>query len=184
VTATQPREIVAGRLIRLREKRIEDAEHDYAWRADPELAMYDAARPITMTFRSFVAGMTDDISYPTRHRRSYAMETLEDGRHIGNVMYYGYDSARAEAELGITIGVRDYWGRGCGSEATRLILCHLFDELRLERVYLHTLTWNYRAQESFQKAGFRRVRAVHRMGHDFVLMEALRADHLAEHAAG
>lgn len=184
MTRTAPRVIASGKLVRLREKQLDDAERDYAWRADPELAVFDAAPALSISFRSFVTTLAEELDSPSATRRVFAIEEAEGFDHIGNVMYYGYDSARAEAELGITIGVRDYWGRGCGSEATRLILCHLFDELRLERVYLHTLTWNYRAQESFQKAGFRRVRAVHRMGHDFVLMEALRADHLAEHATG
>ena len=172
MTATAPRVIAEGILVRLREKQIEDAWRDYTWRKDRELADYDATRPIAMTFRAYTATMTEDLRRPSKFRRTYAIEDCENGRHIGNVMYYGYDRERAEGELGITIGDRDYWGRGYGSEAARLLLDHLFDELGLRRVYLHTLTWNHRAQGAFRKAGFRRVRTVHRMGHDFVLMEA------------
>ena len=43
MTATQPKVIREGTLVRLREKTVDDAERDYAWRADPELAAYDAA---------------------------------------------------------------------------------------------------------------------------------------------
>lgn len=178
MTRTAPLVIASGRLVRLREKQLDDAELDYAWRADPELAVFDAAPPLSMSFRSFVTTLAEELESPSPTRRVFAIEEAERFDHIGNVMYYGYDAARSEAELGITIGNRDYWSRGCGAEATRLILGHLFAEVGLQRVFLHTLTWNYRAQESFHKAGFRRARAVHRMGHDFVLMEVKRADHL------
>lgn len=177
MTRTAPRVIAHGQLVRLREKQLDDAERDYAWRSDSELAVFDAAPPLSISFRSFVATLAEELDSPSPTRCVFAIEETERFEHIGNVMYYGYDAARAEVELGITIGDRDYWSRGYGAEATRLLLAHLFEEVGLSRVYLHTLTWNHRAQGAFQKAGFRRVRAVHRMGHDFVLMEVRRSHH-------
>ena len=112
--------------MRLREKQIEDAWRDYSWRKDRELADYDATRPITMTFRAYTATITEDLRRPSKFRRTFAIEDRESGRHIGNVMYYGYDSYLGEAELGITIGERAYWSRGYGSEAVRCLLGHLF----------------------------------------------------------
>ena len=151
MTATAPRVIVDGRLVRLREKHMDDARRDYEWRKDRELAAYDATRPITMTFRAFVATLAEDLRYPSSYRRTFAIEEREHGLHIGNIMYYGYDAFLAEAELGITIGDRDYWARGCGADAVRCLLSHLFGELGVRRVYLHTLTSNVRAQRSFAR---------------------------------
>ncbi len=51
MTTTAPRVIGTGELVRLREKQLEDAKRDYEWRRDPELARYDAARPLTMSYR-------------------------------------------------------------------------------------------------------------------------------------
>ena len=164
----------------MRDKRLEDGERDYAWRADPELAAYDAARPITMAFRSFMTSLTDELRYPSSHRRTFAIETIEDGRHIGNVMYYGLDPRAEEAELGITIGEREYWSHGYGTDTVRTMLRYLFGQLGLKRVYLHTLTWNYRAQECFRRAGFQAVREVRRSGYDFIYMEAHPEDVPAE----
>ena len=171
MTSTKPRVVAEGRLVRLREKAMDDAERDYAWRCDPELAAYDAARPLSVRFANFVATMAEELQYPTIHRRTYAIEDRAASRHIGNVMYYGYDSFAREAELGITIGDRDFWSQGYGTDAVRAMLRFLFTEMRLRRVYLHTLTWNYRAQTAFQRAGFRRIRRVNRGGYDFVYME-------------
>ena len=173
MTSTALRVIGTGELVRLREKRIEDAENDYGWRRDPELAGYDAAKPLTMSFTTFAATIAEELGYPQNHRRSFAIEELSGSRHIGNVMYYGYDSAQGEAELGITIGDRDYWSQGYGTDAVATMLRYLFEELGLRRVFLHTLTWNHRARECFLRAGFRRVREVTRGPHVFVLMEAL-----------
>ena len=177
MTATVPRVVATGTLVRLREKRLEDAGQDYEWRRDPELAAYDAGQPLTMSLRAFVSTVAEEVESPAPHRRSYAIETLADGVHIGNLMYYGYDASERETELGITIGDRGYWSRGYGSDAVRAMLGYLFGERELRRVYLHTLTWNDRAQQAFGRAGFRRVRETHRGGHDFVLMEIVRDDY-------
>ena len=174
MTTTTPRVIAQGRLVRLREKQAEDARRDYEWRKDRELAAYDATRPITMTYGAFLTTLTEDVRRPSTYRRTYAIEDREAEHHIGNIMYYGYDSLLREAELGITIGDRDYWARGYGTDAVRVLLGHVFDALNLRRVYLHTLTSNIRAQRAFRRAGFRRMRSVRRDGYDFERMEILR----------
>jgi RimJ/RimL family protein N-acetyltransferase len=176
MTSTTPRVVATGNLVRLREKSIEDAPRDYEWRKDPELAEYDAARPLTMPYKNFVATLTDDLNYPSSYRRTFAIEDAETGRHIGNVMYYGYDPMLGEAELGITIGDREYWSRGFGTDTVRAMLAYLFTEKELRRVYLHTLSWNYRAQTAFERAGFHKVRHVRRDGYDFEQMEIRRDD--------
>ena len=43
-----------GARIILREKRLEDAEQDYIWRSDPELARLDAAYPLTMSYDRYL----------------------------------------------------------------------------------------------------------------------------------
>ena len=91
-------------------------------------------------------------------------------------MYYDLDSLAKAAELGIVIGDKDYWSGGYGYDAVVTLLHYMFDDMRLKRVYLHTLEWNHRAQKSFERSGFNPVRHVRRMSHDFILMEVLRED--------
>jgi RimJ/RimL family protein N-acetyltransferase len=180
VTRVTSKVVATSTLVRLREKHVDDASRDYEWRKDPELATYDAARPISMSFRAYVSTVADEIDHPSPYRRTYAIEDIETGTHIGNVMYYGYERERAQAELGITIGDRGYWSRGYGSDAVRTMLGILFGQVGLRRVYLHTLTWNDRAQAAFRRAGFREVGQVHRGGFDFMRME-IDADDFAAH---
>ena len=183
MTTTAPRVIAEGRLVRVREKQLEDARRDYDWRKDRELAAYDAMRPITMNFRAYTNTFAADLNRPSRFRRSFAIEDRASGRHIGNVMYYSYDAYVGEAELGITIGDRAYWSRGYGREAVRCLLAHLFEVMELRRVYLHTLTTNVRAQHSFRSAGFRRLRTVRRDGQDFERMEISREEYAEQERA-
>jgi RimJ/RimL family protein N-acetyltransferase len=128
-----------------------------------------------MTFERFLKIFQDQLRYPTPGSHHFATETL-DGKFIGNCMYYDLDSLSKEAELGIVIGDRDYWSGGYGYDAVVTLLHHMFDDLRLKRVYLHTLEWNHRAQKCFERSGFDPVRNVRRMSRDFILMEVFRDD--------
>ncbi len=164
-----------GARIVLRDKKFEDAENDYRWRSDPELARLDAAIPLTMSFERYLKLFEDQMKYPTPGSHHYSIETL-DGLFIGNCMYYDMDTVNREAELGIVIGDRDYWNGGYGYDAVTTLLDHMFNARNLKRVYLHTLEWNGRAQKSFSKSGFNPVKPVRRMAHDFLLMDVLRED--------
>ncbi len=162
-----------GRKVVLREKRIEDALDDYTWRVDEELARLDATRPLNMAYNDFLRYSQEEIDYPNSRSKRFAIDDLT-GKHIGNCMYYDIDTRRRETELGIMIGDRGYWSKGYGTDAVDTLLKYIFSESKLERVYLHTLDWNLRAQKSFGKSGFRRVKSVRKRGLDFVLMEVLR----------
>ena len=166
-----------GARVVLRDKKLEDAEQDYIWRSDPELARLDAAYPLNMTFDRFLKIFEDQLKYPTPGSHHFATETL-DGKFIGNCMYYDLDSVNMEAELGIVLGDRDYWGNAYGYDAVTTLLEYMFTEKKLRRVYLHTLEWNKRAHGCFAKCGFVPVKPVRRLSHDFILMEVYRDDWL------
>jgi len=166
-------EIARGSRVVLREKRLGDAFDDYRWRSDPSLARYDAARPFSATYHEYLALYQEELRSPNPYRRSLAIEDFE-GRHIGNTMYYNLDAIRREAELGITIGDRRYWGCGYGSEALRLLAEYLLRQGGLERLHLKTLAWNERARRSFRRAGFVEYERMHRGTNGFILMELRR----------
>lgn len=165
-------EVARGEKVVLRQKRLSDAEAEYAWRKDPDLALYDAAKPISTAYEDFLALYEDDLAHPTPFRRSYAVDL--EGRHIGNVMIYNIDLLKGEAEIGITIGERRYWSRGYGTDALKALVAHIFATTSLTRLYLKTLDWNIRAQRSFQKAGFVRYSTSRRSNGTFILMEVRR----------
>jgi RimJ/RimL family protein N-acetyltransferase len=175
VTAVVEGELARGSKIVLRAKTVADAEQDYEWRRDPELATFDAARPYHGSFRDYLAIFRDELAYPSPYRKTIAVESL-DGLHIGNVMYYNVDYHRHEAEIGVTIGLREFWGRGYGTDLIRTFAGYMFQTLPISRIYLKTLDWNDRAQRCFEKAGFSRYSTSRRGDYSFVLMEMQKQD--------
>ena len=167
--------LVRGEKIVLREKGIDDAQDDYAWRVDEELARLDATRPLNMSYNDFLRYSKEEMNYPSPRSKRLAIDTL-DGKHIGNCMYYDIDLRQGEAELGIMIGDREYWGKGYGTDSVNSLLDHIFTTTPITRVYLHTLEWNNRARNSFAKSGFRDVKPVRRNGFDFIYMEIWRSE--------
>ena len=166
---------IRGEKVVLRDKRTDDTPDDYAWRKDEDLARLDATRPINMPYEEYLRYAIDELELGGKWSHRLAIDTL-DGKHIGNCMYYDIDSKRRQAELGIMIGDREYWGRGYGTDSINTLLCHIFTTSPLERIYLHTLDWNHRARRSFARAGFVERRPVRRNGHEFVLMDISRVE--------
>ena len=157
----------------LREKKKSDIPDDYRWRSDPELAELDATRPLSLSYKDFERLSKDELSHPNSRSKRLSVDTL-DGQHIGNVMFYDIDLRSGQAELGIMIGEKEYWSRGYGTETVNLLLDHMFEEYPFNRVYLHTLVWNHRAQKSFHKSGFRDIAPIRKSGRDFIKMEIWR----------
>jgi RimJ/RimL family protein N-acetyltransferase len=163
--------VLIGQKVVLREKRIGDAEKDYAWRRDADLCLLDAVPTLDMPYNEYLGYYADELKYPTGRRRKFAVDTLAEGRHIGNCMYYDIDRDRRQAELGILIGDRDYWNQGYGTDAVETLVRHIFDDTAMGRVYLKTLEWNVRAQRCFLKCGFVNSGRTSQRGHDFLVME-------------
>jgi len=83
----------------------------------------------------------------------FAIRTLEGDKLIGFVSLWARNGASAEGWVGIGLGERDYWGKGYGTDAMRLLLRYAFHELNLARVSLEAFAHNTRAIRSYEKAG-------------------------------
>jgi N-acetylglutamate synthase-like GNAT family acetyltransferase len=142
-------------------KRIQIRRKDYRMprglcrQTDGELAKLDAATPLEMTYQRYLSEYGFELSYPNANRCEFAVDTL-DGEHIGNCVYYNVNPSEGQAEMGIMIGNRDYWNQGYGSEIINTFLDYIFNDIKLNRIYLTTLTWNIRAQKCFKKCGFKK----------------------------
>lgn len=73
---------------------------------------------------------------------------------IGNLAFMNLDWRNRQAEVGIFIGNKQYWGRGFGRDALRLMLRHGFNHLNLNRIYLRVNETNLRGIKSYENAGF------------------------------
>ena len=170
--ATQDAVHIKGRIATIRSKRVSDAWNEYVWRSNPRLAALDAAAPLNLQYMDFERFYREDLRKGKRRSLRFSIED-ENGNHIGNCMCYDYDERLKQAEFGIMIGDSEYWGRGYGSDAIKIVLEYVFTSTKIRRLYLNTLTSNKRAQRAFEHAGFRRYNHVWREGKSFVQMEIL-----------
>lgn len=85
---------------------------------------------------------------------AFAVHVRATGRLIGTCAFSQLDGDNGSALFHITIGEKDAWGQGHGTEATELMLEHAFERLGLHRVALSVFAFNERAIRSYRKVGF------------------------------
>lgn len=106
----------------------------------------------------------------------YERSTL---RPIGRTALHGIDHRHRTADFSVGIGEKDCWGKGYGTEATRLMVGYGFHDLRLHNIQLSVFSFNVRAIRTYQRVGFREIghrrEAVHVAGgvHDIIYMDML-----------
>ncbi|MFE3165306.1 GNAT family N-acetyltransferase [Streptomyces sp. NPDC059224] len=147
-----------GKLVRLRALRPEDAEHHVRWRNDPEVVRWAAGGdPMFGPVTADAVRLAFDTMLRLDPRESavFTVEDLAEGRTIGMADYRDLDPYAGTATLGVTIGEREHWGRGHGSDALRLLVGHLFGAYGLNRLELDTWSGNERAVRAFSRLGFR-----------------------------
>lgn len=77
-----------------------------------------------------------------------------DGRCIGVARLNRVDEHNRRARYTIGIFDPEAWGKGYGTNATRLVLGYAFEVLKLHRVELRVLDFNERAIRCYEKSGF------------------------------
>ena len=113
------RPFLIGKLVYLRPLEPEDADRFATWLNDARVTRTLMARgPITRTFeREWIERVTrDDKSLVC------AIVRRRDDKHIGSTGLHQIDWQARSACFGISIGIPEMWGKGYGSEATRLVI--------------------------------------------------------------
>jgi RimJ/RimL family protein N-acetyltransferase len=86
---------------------------------------------------------------------AYGIHLRPSGRLVGLTTFSSLDPDNGSVLFHITIGERDAWGHGYGTEAAQLMLWLAFERIGLHRVGLTVFAFNERAIRSYEKAGFR-----------------------------
>jgi RimJ/RimL family protein N-acetyltransferase len=176
--------ILEGPSVVLRRHHPRDLPAVIRWYRDPELAHLTRyslrPMPIEEIERFFQSRLLSPESV------AYGIHVRTSERLIGLTTFSSIDTDNGSVLFHITIGERDAWDRGYGTEATELMLSLAFERLGLHRVGLSVFAFNERAIRAYQKAGFHiegRLReAILRDGRywDEIQMGALAEEWLAE----
>jgi RimJ/RimL family protein N-acetyltransferase len=144
---------IIGQKVRLRPLAVPDAERLVALLSDPAVSRNLRLRtPVTLAAeREFVASLdhaTDQLVL--------GITALEDGRLLGVCGLHQLGDPARQAELGLFLGGVEEWGKGYGTEVTRLLCGHGFGVMGLNRIWLHVYADNERGLRAYERGGFRR----------------------------
>ncbi|HEY9584301.1 MAG TPA: GNAT family N-acetyltransferase [Candidatus Paceibacterota bacterium] len=145
---------IVGEKIYLRPVAMSDVTERYcSWLNDPEVNKYLETRSCNMDeLREYVREKTEDPDI-----LFCGIFDKETDIHIGNVKLEPIDWANKKTVFGIMIGDREYWGKGLGTEATRLISDYALNELGMNEVELGVITDNIKASKAYERAGFKQI---------------------------
>lgn len=140
-----------GQLVTLRP--FEEADIAPAW----EMINDPVGNDLTATTESFSFDQIVDW-YRSREiqrdRIDLAIVERATGEFAGEVVLNSYQAESNACSFRISLRGQAWFGRGLGTEATRLIVRYGFDRLALERIELEVLERNPRARRAYEKAGF------------------------------
>jgi RimJ/RimL family protein N-acetyltransferase len=147
------------------------------WMNDFEVTRTLAARMRPMTFE------VEEDWYNTASRNEdnvhFTLYERDTMRPIGSTGLHPVNVFHRSAEFGILIGEKECWGKGYGTETTRLMLEYGFRGLGLHNVMLTVYSFNEAGIRAYTRAGFRefgRRREALRLGgraFDIVYMDCL-----------
>jgi RimJ/RimL family protein N-acetyltransferase len=84
----------------------------------------------------------------------FGIRTLAEDNLIGFIGFDGINWTNRDSFVAIGIGEPDFWSKGFGSDAMRLMLRYGFTELNLHRISLTVFEQNPRGIRSYEKCGF------------------------------
>jgi len=155
----------------------EDAERSAAWDNDLEVALPLGDEAWTPTTAEETREGLGEAG--RHHSHLFGIVDKTSDELIGRCVLFQIDAVNRSAMLGIVIGEKEYWGRGYGREATRLLLDYAFNLLNLNNVMLGTFSFNERALRCYGAVGFREIgrrrqaRIVGDRRYDVVFMDIL-----------
>lgn len=140
---------IEGELVRLRRFERGDAEVYRGFVNDPETARrIDRAGNVTAEEHA----VWYEALVTSKHADVFAVDEKATGTFIGLVWLYGIEPRHARAEVRIVLGKGH--GRGCGTEALRLLVDHAFSTRAFAKLWADVLAFNEAAARAFENAGF------------------------------
>lgn len=145
---------------------------------------------LIQVFPNPVSDDVEEHTYNERCKRRYTdrpqfVIEKQDGTPIGKCGFLRNDWKNSSGVIWIFLGGAENRGKGYGTEALKLFVSYIFDEMNLNSVRLFVFDFNKNAIRSYEKAGFK-VEGVHRQDifrygkyNDTIQMSILRSEYEA-----
>ena len=146
--------MLRGKKVLLRPVKRTDIEYFLKWFNDLEVTQYlNMSLPMTeMAEEKFIEGLGAD-----KTQAFFVIEAIEGdlSKPIGSTGLGSISARDHNATFGIAIGDKDYWSKGYGTEAARLIINYGFEQLNLRRISSSVFAFNERSFRMHKSVGFR-----------------------------
>jgi len=156
---------IVGKLVALGPFVRDDLALYHRWINDFDVTRYylDTPRPQTLEER---AAWYERMSAGDLQNIDFLIYELATMRPIGRVGLDDISYQHRRASFGILIGEKDCWGKGYGTEATRLTLDYGFRLLGLHNIMLSVSSANAAAIRAYTRAGFQVIGARRECRHE------------------
>jgi len=144
--------ILKGKNVVLRPVQMDDAPRFVKWFNDPDVHKFLNFRKFSLQQeRQWIREKLKDKSGTTAH---FSIDT-SNGNHIGSIGLENINAHHKHASFGIMIGDKNFWNKGLGTEAAKLLLEYGFVHLKLHRIGLDVYEYNPRAIKVYKRLGFK-----------------------------
>ena len=143
---------ISGSLVTLRRHVPANVAAFQRWYSDPEVARL--ARYQDGPMRPDEIDRFFQLRALGSESLTMAIHAASTDRLVGSCAFSAVDGENGSAMYHITIGEKDIWGHGLGTEATQLMLDHAFGTLGLHRIALTVFEFNERAIRAYVRCGF------------------------------
>jgi RimJ/RimL family protein N-acetyltransferase len=134
---------------------LEDAEKWTEWDNDLEVVIpLGPEAHTTIPLDRVKQGISKFIE---RQDHIFSIIDLKTDNMIGRCLLFDIDQINRKATFGIDIGEKDYWDKGYGQDATKLMLDYGFNLLNLNNIMLGVYSYNERAINCYKKVGFKEI---------------------------
>lgn len=143
-----------GSLVQLHKHLAEDEDAFVRWYTDAEIA-YVLRHDLRPLSEYQARGYFTSIVLPnSADGTAWAIHENKSGALIGTTAITEVNQTRGDCLFRIVIGEKAAWGKGYGTDATRLVVAEAFERFQLGAVNLEVFAHNPRAQRSYLRVGF------------------------------
>ena len=148
-----PMPIVRGERVYLRGSERSDIPVFLRWFNDAEMVSFLSMRA-PMSQAGEEQWFDRMLEHEGKEAYHFVICRIEDDMPLGTIGLFQIDLLNGSAGVGISIGEKQLWGQGYGTDAMNALIDFGFGQLRLERVWLEVYDFNPRGLRSYEKSGF------------------------------
>jgi RimJ/RimL family protein N-acetyltransferase len=180
--ARMSKDVFCGELVRLGTANPDELAIAFQrWSQDMDYFIpLDSEPPRMWSLNKYKTWFEKDLEEVPHDSFMFPIYTLADDKLIGFLATFALEWAHGDSLFAIGIGEPEYRGKGYGSDALRVLLRYVFQDLNLRRLGLFVFGFNDRAIRAYEKVGFVREGCIRQMsrrdGHrsDWYMMGILR----------